>query len=244
MRVVAILAAGIGSRLSPITGGRPKCMVQLGKKTLLEHQVEALVEAGVEPGEIVVVSGHMREAVEGVATRLGCRTLFNPEYAATNNVVTVHKAVQWIKPRAEVSAELVIVNSDTFAHPEVFRAIIATRFPNAVVVDDSGDPDAEAMKVEADNELAQRFGKGLIGASVRGEYIGVAKFSGSGLVALMSVLESMVERGETQEWYEEAFNRITADVPIAIVSTSGLPWTEIDTPEDYQRALDLAGELV
>ena len=51
-----LLAAGLGSRLLPLTADRPKCLIEVGGRTILEHQVEALRMAGV--GAITIVGGY------------------------------------------------------------------------------------------------------------------------------------------------------------------------------------------
>ncbi|MBK1652709.1 sugar phosphate nucleotidyltransferase [Halorhodospira halochloris] len=58
MRAI-ILAAGQGTRLRPLTDDRPKCMVELEGKPLLEHQLEVLRGAGIE--DIHVVGGYRAE---------------------------------------------------------------------------------------------------------------------------------------------------------------------------------------
>jgi UDP-N-acetylglucosamine diphosphorylase/glucosamine-1-phosphate N-acetyltransferase len=57
-----VLAAGEGTRLRPLTHNRPKPMLPAANRPILEHVLEALVEAGVE--DIVIVVGYRRERVQ------------------------------------------------------------------------------------------------------------------------------------------------------------------------------------
>jgi NDP-sugar pyrophosphorylase family protein len=52
---------------------------------------------------------------------------------------------------------------------------------------------------------------------------------------LFEHIERFIERGETNEWYEAAFNRLLDDVDIGFVRIDG-PWAEMDTLDDLQHA--------
>ena len=54
-----IIAAGTGSRLNPLTDDKPKCMLELNGKTLLQYQIEALRGAGID--RIVLIKGYRKE---------------------------------------------------------------------------------------------------------------------------------------------------------------------------------------
>lgn len=63
-----ILAAGIASRLRPLTNDRPKCLLKIGNRSLLERTIDALLENNIR--EIVIVTGYLHEMLESfVQTR-------------------------------------------------------------------------------------------------------------------------------------------------------------------------------
>src|SRR3546814_15351970 len=68
-----ILSAGQGRRLLPLTRRRPKCLINLSGISILEWQLFALREAGVE--EVVVVTGFAAEAVEKAVHQAGIRSM-------------------------------------------------------------------------------------------------------------------------------------------------------------------------
>ena len=82
MRAI-ILAAGEGARLRPYTLDRPKCLVELGGKPLLTHQVDVLKTAGIK--NITVLTGYRADQIKA----LGYPTLHNPDYTHTNMVATL-----------------------------------------------------------------------------------------------------------------------------------------------------------
>ncbi len=63
-----ILAAGLGTRLNPITNNKPKALVELSGKTLLEHSIEKLIDSGVN--EIVINVHHFHELMKSFVAEL------------------------------------------------------------------------------------------------------------------------------------------------------------------------------
>ena len=85
-----ILAAGRGSRMKNMTDDRPKCMVELRGKPLLEWQLTALHEAGIS--EIAIVTGYKRELLANRAPM----EFHNPRWAETNMVSSLACAQEWL----------------------------------------------------------------------------------------------------------------------------------------------------
>ena len=85
-----ILSAGQGKRLLPLTERAPKCMLPVRGRPLIGRQIDALLRCGVD--DITVVVGFGAESVEaGLAERYGprrIRTLYNPFFAITDNLVS------------------------------------------------------------------------------------------------------------------------------------------------------------
>src|SRR5690349_15752759 len=102
-----ILAAGSGRRLRH---DRPKCLVELGDRYLIDHQLHALAWAGVD--RVVVVAGYRSDDVRD-ALPPGTNVVVNPEYAETNSLYSF-----WLA-REEVGEEVLILNSDVLFHPVI-----------------------------------------------------------------------------------------------------------------------------
>ena len=58
MRAI-ILAAGMGTRLRPITLTTPKSLIEIGEETLIERQIRFLKEKGID--DVIVVTGYLAE---------------------------------------------------------------------------------------------------------------------------------------------------------------------------------------
>ena len=102
-----ILAAGSGSRLQRVSNGLPKCLLPIGGRPLIEHQLEALSDAGV--GNVLVVVGHQADEVRKT---LGNRVEYveNTRYDATNSLYSLWLAREWVK------GPFVLLNCDLLFH--------------------------------------------------------------------------------------------------------------------------------
>ncbi len=86
-----ILAAGMGSRLGKLTAQIPKCMVPVGGRTIIERALCILKDLGIE--ETVIITGYKHDVLESFVRQLDAgmplRFIHNPDYATTNNIVSL-----------------------------------------------------------------------------------------------------------------------------------------------------------
>jgi choline kinase len=227
-----ILSAGKGSRLLPLTADRPKCLIELSGRSLLDWQLDALQGEGV--GEIVVVTGFRDHLVnETAARRTGVRTLFNPFYHVADNLGSVWMA------RAEFDRDLLLLNGDTLvSRPLLRRVLDAEAGPIAVTVDEKAEYDADDMKVLRDGDRLLRIGKALEPGGYNAESIGLIAFRGDGSATFIGEVERMMRSSEgTRRWYLRAIDALArAGADVRTVSIRGDEWQEVDFPEDVDKA--------
>src|SRR6185436_11723637 len=70
-----------------------------------------------------------------------------------------------------------------------------------------------------------------------GENVGVVKFGAVGARLLIDLMEQRVAAGSLRDWAPRAFADFARQRPLFTVGTRAFPWTEIDFPEDYERAV-------
>lgn len=218
-----LLAAGRGARLRPLTDDRPKAMVEIGGEPLAARALRALQEAGIE--RVVAVSGYRAETL----APLGCELRFNPRWETADNVVSLWSV------RDLVAAGCYVVNSDVVFGRDVAELLVS-RSGSFLLCDPSHRLDAEAMKAEVSGGRLVRLSKQAPIEGSAGEYIGLLRVDPADGARLAEILEQMVERGDTQVYYEDAIERLARECEVEVVSVAGLAWAEIDDFEDLERA--------
>jgi choline kinase len=226
-----ILSAGKGSRLHPLTEDRPKCLIELSGKSLLEWQLDALEANGV--ADVVIVTGFRDDLVDQVAaSRTAVRTLFNPFYHVADNLGSV-----WLA-RAEFDRDVLLLNGDTLVAPTlVARVLQSVRSPITVTVDEKDDYDADDMKVLREGDRLLRIGKALEPGEYNAESIGFLAFLGDGPRLFTDQVERMMHTAEgTRRWYLRAIDALAPHTEVGTVSIHGEEWQEVDFPEDVTKA--------
>jgi len=133
-----ILAAGNGSRLRPLTDGRPKCLLEVGGRPIIDHQMEALRRCGVT--DVVIVVGYCADRIR---QHLGptARYIENPRFDSTNSLYSL-----WLA-RDELRSGAIVLNSDVLALPLLFARLRDAAAPDAILVERGSGFVAEDMKV-------------------------------------------------------------------------------------------------
>ena len=225
-----ILAAGQGRRLLPLTRDIPKALLPLNgarEVTILEHQVELLEGLGIE--EILVVVGHGREKIE---TLLGHRVSYvvNEDYQRTNSIYSFYLTLE------RLGQKVLIVNGDVLFPGEVVERLLSSPYEGVLSIDTAAFLDEETMKVALERSRVVDIRKDLPPQEAQGENLGVVLFRGETLEVLKSVVKEMVAKGDVKRWIPAAFKEMLSIRPIYAVDVKGLPWIEIDFPQDLERA--------
>ncbi|PTQ11457.1 nucleotidyltransferase [Sphingomonas oleivorans] len=226
-----ILSAGKGSRLLPLTESRPKCLIELSGRTLLEWQLDALAANGIE--DVTIVTGFRADLVDEVAeTRNGVRTLFNPFYHVADNLGSVWMA------RERFDRDTLLLNGDTLVSPELVARVLAeASAPISVTVDEKPEYDADDMKVLRRDGRLLRIGKTLAADQCNAESIGLLAFRGAGRQIFIEAVEEIMHTpAGTASWYLKVIDSLADKNEIGTVSIVGQEWAEVDFPADVDAA--------
>ena len=74
---VIILAAGQGTRLRPLTDHQPKCMVEIGHKSIIDRQIEVMKACGIKEEDIYIVGGYRSDVLAEHFRDTGIRIIHN-----------------------------------------------------------------------------------------------------------------------------------------------------------------------
>lgn len=226
-----VLAAGAGTRLSGSGIVRPKCLARFGATPLIDLQMRALRWCGIE--DVVVVVGFQADRVRRAC---GPRVRFveNPNFAETNSLYSL-----WLA-RQHCLAGFVVINSDVLFHPMMLADLLNARHEDALLVSYPENGDApfsdEEMKVCVGRGRVVDIAKDLPEQDTDGENVGIVKFGPRGAARLVALMDRVVAAGGRRAWAPRAFREFAREESLFAIGTRGLPWTEIDTPEDYRRA--------
>ena len=222
-----ILAAGMGNRLKAVTGGQAKALLEVGGRSLILHQLEALADHGVGP--VLVIVGYQAEQVQ---MEIGDRaeTLVNDRYAETNSLYSLWLARRWIK------GPFVLLNCDLFFDPQILGQVLEES-GNVLAYDSTSSRGREQTKVAIRQRRVVDLGKDLPASSARGESLGLLKFDEEGAQAMVHTTDALVSRDKQEDaWVIEATRAVCSEVPIYGVNVAGQAWAEIDFPYDLDVA--------
>lgn len=227
-RTAILLAAGCARRLGELTANRPKCLLEVGGKSLIEHQISALNSHGIK--DVIVVTGYFAGMVEEVCASIA-RFVRNPVFDTTNSLYSLSLALP------EARDGFILTNADVLFHPELLGRLVRSHHPDALLYEPNSALGEEEMKVRHTPEgRVLAMAKDLPLGTYQGENLGVVKFSADGVTRLAREVERLVGSGDVNAWAPKAFDAMCADHPIHAVSAAGLPWIEIDFPDDLERA--------
>jgi choline kinase len=232
--VAVILAAGVGSRLRPLTDDRPKALVSLGSETLLSRQIRLLVEHGVR--RVVVATGYREDAVRRALAVAPCEVILrhNPCFDSTQNSVSLALCRDAVGRGAFFK-----LDADVVFQREVLARLDDASAALRVAIDSTRAVDEEAMKVVvgAGNRILT-FGKAVAIDASGGESIGIELVPQNAVDPLFDALGAAGESQRTDLYYEDVYAELIAagSLLAVAVEVGDLPWTEVDTPRDLERA--------
>jgi choline kinase len=227
-----LLCAGLGSRLLPLTADRPKCLIEVGGRTILEHQVAALRGAGA--AGVTIVGGYRFDRLAAfVANRWagGDRPelVYNPFFAVSSSIGSVWAA------RPRLDAPFCLLNGDTVYDPALVADGLARTRPGLnLFVEPIAAPDVDDMLVRLEGETIVAVGKDLPPSLARHRSLGFVV--GDGREGYRGALDRVIAGVEgAQSFHHAIVDRLAHEGLVHAVPFTGGAWTEIDRPEDIVR---------
>ncbi len=229
-----LLSAGQGRRLLPLTADRPKCLIRIGDRSLLEWQVDALLEAGIK--EVVVVSGYRSDLVESVVKRRYAdrrvRVEFNPFFDISDNLASC-----WIV-REVMDTDFLLLNGDIIFEAAVLKRVLESdSAPITLTVNLKDEYDDDDMKVKLSRGLVRSVSKTLAPQQTDCESIGMLYFRGKGPALFRAAVENAMRHPTSLKlWYLSIIDALAADGMVKPCPVTGLGWAELDFPGDLEAA--------
>ncbi len=232
-----ILAAGIGSRLRPITNLKPKCMTKVAGIPILIHQINAYKKAGIS--NIFIVIGYegekVKEAVKHVRN-VNIVLIENNEYETTNNMYSLYLV---LKESKLYTKPFILSNGDVIFEECIIKEVVINEEQDLIVCD-KGSYNEESMKVTVTTEgIINNISKLIKREEAYGNSIDIYKFSKKSSNLLFNLIKKIIEKeNNLKDWTEIALQRLMFEkkwMPKPF-NINRKKWVEIDNYDDLALA--------
>jgi choline kinase len=236
-----ILAAGRGARLAKHNpGGYPKCLMEFGGRSLLARHLDLLYGFGVRNADLVVgyEADRIIDHVATLRTRPDVAFHFNPRYEQ-GSVLSLWAAAETLHGGDAV----LVMDADVLYHPDILQRLLQTPIENCYLLDRDFTHGEEPVKIAVRNGVMVEFRKRLaprLQYDAIGESVGFFRFGPACAAAIAEQCARYDNEGLGDAPHEEALRDVLLERPQAFgfEDVTGLPWIEIDFPEDVARASD------
>lgn len=242
--IALILAAGIASRLRPLTDNSPKCLLKLGKKTILERTLDNLQRNNIK--EYVIVTGYLENQIKEYINQnypsLKVTYIHNDAYDSTNNIYSLWLAKDCIRNR-----DILLLDSDIIFDHRIVKLLFDSGEGNYLAVRSDHDLGEEEMKVALTSDnLITEISKKMDPLSAAGESIGIERFRSDFINVLFDKLKDrVITNGRVNDFYEAAFqDAINDGQNLYAVNVGDYKCIEIDTTEDIKHAEELISKYI
>lgn len=230
---VIILAAGVGSRLRPLTLVKPKPLIDVGGEAIIDRQINSFLSNGIN--RITVIVGYKAiNIIKYLSKKFpypDCEInyIYNPFFAKTNTVYSL-----WLASSSFSNYTTFVANGDLILTHDSISKLLSCK--NSCLGLSEHPCGTEEVKVEVRNNLVTNIGKSLDPLTVQGEYVGVAKFDKGFGNAYHDALDRTIKMGKVNLYYDDVLLYLLADYAIETVNLTQSGIMEIDSHDDLENA--------
>lgn len=230
-----LLAAGRGVRMGK-EDGPPKCLLEFGGTTLLERHLSILERLGLR--RVALGVGYRADRVEAALERypgsIEVYTVVNPDYEQ-GSAVTL-----WtLREHLAGGGASLLMDADVLYDPALLQRLLDTEHESCFLLDRDFEDGPEPVRLGIRDGRPVEFRKGAQGEfDLVGESVGFFRLGQRTARDLAARSEAWIEAGRRDEPYEEILREELLEHPerFGWEDVTGLPWIEIDFPEDVVRA--------
>jgi len=231
-----ILAAGIGKRLGPKSDHKPKCLLTFDGVSLLDRHLAILEYYNIN--EIYIITGYESGMIEQAISTipLNVQLIYNSQYQR-GSVISLWTA----HPYLSAGDDILLMDADVLYDHNIIGKLVNTSHHNCFLFDRELEAGDEPVKLCINNGRLVEFRKNVdqqVQFDLQGESIGFFRFSGEMASNLAQQAQHYLDARRLDEPYEEVIRDLLLNRPdsFAYEDVTGLPWIEIDFPDDVMRA--------
>ena len=220
-----LLAAGMGTRLRPVTLTTPKSLVEVNGKPMLERQIEFLREIDID--EIIVVTGYLNEKFNYLREKYGVKLIHNDKFNIYNNIYTMYLVREYL-------GDSYVIDADVYLHRNFLERDIQkstyfsgykTGFKNEWKLD--CDENDKVSNIIVDD------GEGYI-------LSGISYWSKNDAIIITNELEKYIENGKFKDLYwDDVVKDNLSKLDVYIRKINSEDSFEIDSLEDLSNLTNL-----
>ncbi len=231
---VIILAAGVGSRLRPITNTKPKCLVKVCGKSIIEWQIEAYLSAGIKQKDLYLLIGYESSQIRALLSLQYNEINYveNKIYNKTNNMFSLKLGLDSLKLVNNES--LIISNGDCIYDFTIISSLLENREKNLIPCEKDVYFE-ENMKISVKNKHIVDISKKISEEHFYGTSIDIYKLSFDSVIKLQKIIEGIIAE-DNNSWSEVALDVLFKEIKAVPMDISGQKWMEIDNIEDLVKA--------
>ncbi|MCH4896588.1 phosphocholine cytidylyltransferase family protein [Marinilabiliaceae bacterium JC040] len=232
-----ILAAGIASRLRPLTDNCPKCLLEINNKSILERTIESLIINNIK--DITIVTGYLNHMIEEFIkskfNNLNITFIKNETYDSTNNIYSLWLALK------NIEDEVILLDSDIIYDPKLIEILINSKEEDVLLLNNHTLGEEEIKIIVNNENKITEISKVCDISKAIGESIGIERMSKTYIKNLKLELDKMiVKENLINVFYELAFERlIDKGYFFSYIDTSNYFSMELDTVEDFNEASNI-----
>tara|TARA_R110002074_G_scaffold178220_4_gene341777 strand:- start:20751 stop:21482 length:732 start_codon:yes stop_codon:yes gene_type:complete len=237
---IIILAAGIGSRLRPLTDNVPKTMVKVNGEAIIERLLNQIERVESLRVHVKIASGYKSEVlknfVEKLNINLSIEFIENVDFDTTNNMYSLHLVLKALKE----DNDIIIINADCFYEDSIVEDIMLSS-GNHIAIDKTNFSE-ESMKVMTTNEgRIIGMSKGFEEDSNNFVSIDIYGFDVNYKNKIFNISSTIINNGDLNSWTEVAIDVLAKDnrSNIRFLDMTGKKWMEIDNHEDLRKAEEI-----
>lgn len=231
-----ILAAGVGKRLGQFLKDEPKCLIKFNRRSLLKRLVDDLSMFGVT--NIIVVVGYRKEKIfdelRNVNDEINVKYVVNDDYKI-GSIISLWKA------RSELDDDVIIMDADVLCDKKLIEKLVCSSKKSCFLMDKDFVDTGEEQKLGIADGRVVTISKGQLNGTFEliGEAVGFLRLSKKDANLLSKELSKVVDNGIDNCEHEEVYDKILMNSNIGYETVEGLPWIEIDFPEDVRKAEEM-----
>lgn len=242
MRVI-ILAAGRGSRLKNLTEKKPKSLIKINKKTILQHQLDIYKKCGIK--KIAIVTGYKKNLFNNLKVKKFNNKIWN----RTNMVYSLIKAKNWLE-----NYDCIVSYSDILIGEKTIQDLIKAKHKFTLPYNLNWKKnwklrysrplsDLETFRINKKQDIIDIGNKAKTLKEIQGQFMGLIKFTPYAWNRINFFLSTQNEKKENMQMTQLVQKLIKKK----ILKVKGIPikdqWFEVDNFSDYLVAKKYHKEL-